>query len=64
MIFKVPALREYIGDPLDMYSVNHDNLPTLPLFRKGEKKIRLLLAGVGKIVGWIKKAVSLWEVRL
>ena len=43
MIFKVPALREYIGDPLDMYSVNHDNLPTLPLFRKGEKKIRLLL---------------------
>ena len=28
MIFKVPALREEIGDPLDMYSVNHDILPT------------------------------------
>ena len=25
MIFKVPALREEIGDPLDMYSVNCDN---------------------------------------
>ena len=24
MIFKVPALREEIGDALDMYSVNHD----------------------------------------
>ena len=28
MIFKVPALREEIGDPLDMYSVNYDNSPT------------------------------------
>ena len=28
MIFKVPALREEIGDPLDMYSVNRDNSPT------------------------------------
>ena len=28
MIFKVPALREEIGDPLDMYSVNCDNSPT------------------------------------
>ena len=28
MIFKVPTLREKIGDPLDMYSVNHDNSPT------------------------------------
>ena len=27
MIFKVPALREEIGDPLDMYSVNRDNSP-------------------------------------
>ena len=27
MIFKVPALREEIGDPLDMYSVNCDNSP-------------------------------------
>ena len=24
MIFKVPAHREVIGDPLDIYSVNHD----------------------------------------
>ena len=24
MIFKIPALREEIGDPLDMYSVNGD----------------------------------------
>ena len=64
MIFKVPALKEYIGGPLDMYSVNHDNLPTLPPFRKGGKKIRLLLAGLGKIVSCIKKAMSLWEVRL
>ena len=28
MILKVPALREEIGDPLDMYSVNRDNSPT------------------------------------
>ena len=28
MIFKVPALREEIGDPLDMYNVNHDDAPT------------------------------------
>ena len=28
MIFKVPALREGIGDLLDMYSVNCDNSPT------------------------------------
>ena len=28
IIFKVPAFREEIGDPLDMYSVNHDNSPT------------------------------------
>ena len=28
MIFKVPALREEIGDPLDMYSVNCDNSST------------------------------------
>ena len=47
MIFKVPALREEIGDPLDMYSVNRDNSPTQPLFRKGGKQVRLLL-GWGK----------------
>ena len=34
-----------MGDPLDIYSVNHDNSPTYPLFRKGGKKIRLLLRG-------------------
>ena len=28
IIFKVPALREEIGDPLDIYSVNHDVSPT------------------------------------
>ena len=52
MIFKVPALREEIGDPLDIYSVNRDNSPTYLLFRKGGKKIRLLLRG-GRIVSWI-----------
>ena len=45
VIFKVPALREEIGDPLDMYSVNHGNSPNWPCFRKGRKKIRLLLGG-------------------
>ena len=44
-IFKVPARREEIGDPLDMYSVNRDNSPTYPLCRKGGKKIRLLFWG-------------------
>ena len=28
MIFKVQALRKEIGDPLDIYSVNHDVSPT------------------------------------
>ena len=28
MIFKVPALREEIGDPLDVYSVYCDDSPT------------------------------------
>ena len=28
MVFKVPALREEIGDPLDMPSVNRDHSPT------------------------------------
>ena len=27
MIFKVPTCGEEIGDPLDMYSVNHDISP-------------------------------------
>ena len=27
MMFKVPALREEIGDPLDIYSVNRDISP-------------------------------------
>ena len=43
MIFKVTALREEIGDPLDMYSVNCDNSSVQPVFRKGGDKIRLLL---------------------
>ena len=42
---KVPALREEIGDPLDMYSVNCDNSPNQTLFRKVGKKIRRLLLG-------------------
>ena len=45
MIFKVPACKEEIQDPLDMYGVNHDNSPTKPLFGKCRKKIRLLLWG-------------------
>ena len=45
MVFKVPALREEIGDPLNMYSVNRDNSPAQPFFRKGGKKIRLLQWG-------------------
>ena len=28
MTFKVPALREEMGDPLDIYSVDRDNSPT------------------------------------
>ena len=65
MTFKVPALREEIGNPLDMYNVNDDNSPTQPLSRKGGKKVRLLLQGVWeRIVSWIWKAVSLWEVSL
>ena len=48
MIFKVPALRKKIGNPLDMYSVNRDNSPTEPLFIKGGKKIRILLRVLGK----------------
>ena len=43
MVFKAPALRAEIGDPLDMYSVNHYNSPTQPLFRKCGKKVRVLL---------------------
>ena len=51
MIVKVQALREEIGDGLYMNSVNSDNSPTLPPFRKGGKKIRLLFQG-GRIVSW------------
>ena len=63
MMFKVPALMEETGDPLDLYSANYDNSPTQPLFRMGGKKIRLLVVGE-RIVSWTQKAVSLWEVRL
>ena len=52
MIFKVPALREEIRSPLNIYSVNRDDSPTSSLFRKGGKKIRLLLSG-GRIVNWM-----------
>ena len=47
-MFKVPALREQVGDLLDIYGVNHDNSPTEPLFIKGGKKIRILLRVLGK----------------
>ena len=43
MIFEVPGLREEIGDPLDMYSVDFGISPNWTLFRKGRKWIRLLL---------------------
>ena len=49
MIFKVPDLREEIGDPLDKYSVNCDISLNQPLFRKGGNKMRLVLEG-GRIV--------------
>ena len=45
MIFKVPALREEIGDPLDIYSINRDNSPTQPLFRKGQKEDKAHVEG-------------------
>ena len=45
MVFKVPTHREEIGDALDMCIVNCDISPNYPLFRKGAKKIRLLLGG-------------------
>ena len=65
IIFKLPALRKEIGDPLDIYSVNCDNSSTQPLFRKGGKKIRLLWCVCGgRIVSWIQKTVSLWEVNV
>ena len=47
MGFKVPTLKEEIGDPLDKYSVNLDISPNQPVFRKGGKNIRLLLEGKG-----------------
>ena len=43
MIFKVEALRQEIGDPLDMYSVDFGISPNWTIFRKGRKWIRLLL---------------------
>ena len=52
MIFKVPALREEIGDPMEMYSVNRDSSLTQTLFIKCGKKLRLLLQG-GRIVSWM-----------
>ena len=64
MIFKVPAFREERGDPLDMYSVNHDNSPTYPLFRKSGKKIRVLLQGRGKDCELDLESSELMEVRL
>ena len=47
MVFNVLTRREETGDPLDMYNVNHDISPKYPLFRKGGKKMSLLL-GLGK----------------
>ena len=47
MRFKAPTHEEEIGDPVAKYSVNYDISLNQPLFRKGGKKIRLLL-GVGE----------------
>ena len=49
MVLKVPTHREEVGEPLDNYIVNHDISPTYRHFRRGGKKIRLLLEG-GRIV--------------
>ena len=38
MIFKVPACREEMGDPLDMYSVNHDIAPNYPVLERVERR--------------------------
>ena len=46
MIFKVSALREEIGDPLDVHSVNCENSPT-QTFQKGWKEDKTLV-GSGK----------------
>ena len=38
MIFKVPTHLEEIGDPLDMYSVNHDIAPNYPVLERVERR--------------------------
>ena len=38
MIFKVPALREEIGDRLDIYSVNHDISPLSHFLERVERR--------------------------
>ena len=38
MIFKLPAHREEIGDPSDVYSVNHDILPTSHFLERVERR--------------------------
>ena len=38
MIFKVPAFREEIGDPLDMYSVNCDIHPPSHFLERVERR--------------------------
>ena len=51
MIFKVPALREEIGDPLDIYIVLTVIIhPSSHFLERVER--RLLLWG-GRIVSWI-----------
>ena len=45
MGIKVVTSTEYIGDPVEKYSSNHDISPNQPLYIKGEKEIRLLLDG-------------------
>ena len=53
MIFKVPALIEEIGDPLEIYIVLTVIIrPCSHFFKKGGKKIILLLWG-GRILSWI-----------
>ena len=44
MIFKVPNCKEEIGDPLNMYSVNHDISSNQPFFKKVQKEEKTLVS--------------------
>ena len=55
MIFKVPARREEIGDPLDMYTVNCDISPNYNFLERAGKKEDYSYGGrvEGRIVSWV-----------